>query len=157
MSLACQARFPSVSPHTVVVGAGYAQLSTYIIQRPSFVALNNKAKQTNDAKATLESDESKTAAASLATSLVSSSVQSYALTALLQLANVVSYKGAAVVGTLVLATQSGPKIINDILVKKEPIDVVLSGVAVKVLDTVGLALFLQWYTHRSVVPKIGSN
>lgn len=151
MSLAFNPGFPSVSPFTVVVGAGYAQLSSYIVQRPFFAALAKRAQQDEDFKKTVVSPEAETVTVSIATNLLSSSVQSYALTALLHLANVVSYKGAAILGTLVLATQSGPKFVSDLILQREPVDVVLSSIAVKLLDTVGLALFLQWYTKRDSI------
>lgn len=159
MSLAFNAGFPSVSPLAVVVGAGYSQLNSYFIQRPLFAAFAQKAESSESARDTLHSTEAQTLAVSLATNLAASSVQSYALTALLHLANVVNYKGAAVVGTLVLATQSGPKFVADIINQREPIDVILTSAAVKFLDTVGLSLFLHWYTRQGGVslPKVNLN
>lgn len=148
MSLAISPSFPAVDGISLIVGTAYSELSAFIIQRPVFGAVWKKAQWAHHPKEVVESKEAQTAAASLLTSASSSLLQSYGVNALLHLANVTSYKGAAIIGTLILAAQSAPQIVQGIFVSKQPIDVIASSLAVKLLDTVGLSLALQAYNQH---------
>lgn len=148
MSLAVNPAFPSISFVPIIIGTAYSEISSFLIQRPVFGAVWSKAQSATHPKEFIEAKESQTAAASLTTSSVASVFQSYGVNALLHLTNVVSYKGAAIVGGLLFAAQSGPQIVYSIFVAKAPIDVIVSTIAVKLLNTVGLSLALQGYNQN---------
>lgn len=148
MSLAVNPAFPPISFVPIIVGGAFSEISSFIVQRPVFGAVWQKAQTATHPKEVLEAKESQTAVASFTTSAIASVIQSYGVSALLHLTNVVSYKGAAVVGGLLFAAQSGPQIVYNIFVAKAPVDVILSTVVVKLLNTVGLSLALQGYNQN---------
>lgn len=148
MSLALSPAFPVVDALSIIVGTAYSNATSFIIQRPVFGALWSKSQTALHPREVLESKEAQAAAGSALTSFASAALQSYGVGALLRLTNVTNYKGAAILGTLLFAAQSAPQVVVNFFVAKQPVDVVLSTIAVRLLDTVGLALALQAY-HAS--------
>lgn len=147
MSLLLKEDFPKVSPLAVAIGAAYSHVSSFIIQRPVFGALYQKAKSVEtdeQAKSVAQSEEAKSALASYGTSAVASAVQSYGVAALLKLTGTTTYKAASILGTLLFAVVTGPQLVTGFFVDSKPVDVLAAQSFVSLLDTVGLSLVLTW-------------
>lgn len=150
--------YPSVCPWTIAVGAAYTHGTQFIVSLPVVGAFYHKARAASTPAEVLKSHEAASAAIAGSTSLISSVLQSYSVAALLKLANTTSYNGAAIVGSLLFAVTSGPQLVSGILIEGKKNEVILSQALVSLLDTVGLALALQWYTSDALaVPTVATN
>lgn len=161
LTFAISPAFPSVCPLSIIVGTAFSEATSFVVQRPVLGAVFQKAHRSTSNKEILESKETQNAFASLVTSVSASALQSYAVSALLKLTNVTSYKGAAIIGSLILAVQNGPALVEHLFVAKLPFDVVLASLALKAVDTVGLALAIQAYRQSGSsapeIPKVTTN
>lgn len=147
MSLLFSESFPNVCPVTVAIGAVYSQASSFVLSRPVFGALYQKSKYARSNKAVAKSEENQLAAGALASSALSSVVQSYGVAAILRLVGANTYKAAAIAGTLLLAISNGPQLVTSAFVDKTETDVLIARLVVSVLDTVGLSLVSLWATN----------
>ncbi|PRT54678.1 hypothetical protein B9G98_02298 [Wickerhamiella sorbophila] len=146
MSLAINESFPAISPAAVAVGALYSHATSFILNRPVLGAAFQKARASSSLGQAVRSDETASAAIALTSSSLVSLSQSYAVSALLKLANVTTYKAATIVGTLLFAVNSGPALVNGLFVNKQNLDAIAAHAAVSLLDTVGLSLVLTWWS-----------
>lgn len=149
MALLVSSSLPTICPWTLAVGAGYTHATHFIVGRPALGALYHKARAATTPADVLKSEEAATAAVRGSSSVLVSLLQTYGTASLLKLAGSTNYKGASIIGTLLFAATAAPQLVSSILLQKKTLDVVLSEVAVQLLDTVGLALMIQWYRNRA--------
>lgn len=60
-----------------------------------------------------------------------------------------SYKGAAYLGSLIFLATAAPGYISQFFVEKRPVDTVGVSIAAKLVETVGLSVFLTWWGTRT--------
>jgi len=77
-------------------------------------------------------------------------VQTYAVAALIQLTETVSYKGAASLGALVFAAQTLPSLVTSLFYEKRPSAYVGVRAASGLLQTVGLAVISPLNVARTM-------
>lgn len=82
-------------------------------------------------------------------SITGSAVQSYAVGALLNLTGTVTYKGASYLGGLIFLISQTPTVVNNILLEKRPVDLVIAKIVASLLETIGLSLTLTWWGTRT--------
>lgn len=146
MSLAINEAFPSINPAAVAVGALYSHATSFILNRPVLGAAFQRARASSSLGQAVKTDEATSAAVAVTSSAVVSVEQSYAVSALLKLTNATTYKAASIVGTLLFAVTSGPALANALFIRKEKVEAIAANTAVALLDTVGLALVLTWWS-----------
>ena len=141
--------WPPVKPSALAVGTVYTHATSFITNLPVFCSFFEKAKHAGNAETALESKEAKGAGIVYGSSFVGSLAQTYGVSALLNLTGTLTYKGASYLGGLVFLVSTAPTVINNIIVEKKPIDVVLAGIVATLLQTVGLSLTLTWWGTRT--------
>ncbi|KAK6499282.1 hypothetical protein TWF506_003909 [Arthrobotrys conoides] len=147
---------PPVKPSAIALGTAFTQLGHTAVLAPLFGDRYERARKANASQNFLHSKEAKQGAVLFGTTLLGSGVQSYAMAALLTTTGTLSYKGAAYLGTLVFFTTSLGATIGGLIGFGEPgakaIDVaeVVAGTASSLLDTVGLAVILNWWGVRTI-------
>merc|ERR1712166_189434 len=95
------------------------------------------------------SKEAASAAAAYGTSLVGSAIQSYGVGALINATGTLTYKGAAYLGSLIFFASAAPSIVSQVVTEKRPLDTIAIGAVARVLETVGLSLFLTYWGTRT--------
>ncbi|KAG6311716.1 hypothetical protein E4U22_002471, partial [Claviceps purpurea] len=108
-----------------------------------------RAKQANTKEEFIKSKEASGAAIAWGTSFVGSALQSYGVGALINATGTLSYKGAAYLGGLIFAATAAPGFISQIFTERRPIDTVGVGIAAKLIETIGLSVFLTWWGTRT--------
>ncbi|EXF84835.1 hypothetical protein CFIO01_02371 [Colletotrichum fioriniae PJ7] len=116
---------------------------------PIFGQTYQRAKAANTKEEFARSKEAQGAAVAWGTSLVGSALQSYGVGALINATGTLSYKGAAYLGSLIFFATSAPGYISQVFVEKRPVDTVGVSVLAKVIETVGLSVFLTWWGTRT--------
>ncbi|XDG04254.1 hypothetical protein ABKA04_003869 [Annulohypoxylon sp. FPYF3050] len=140
---------PSVRPSAIALGTVFNHGIELAILTPIFGQTYQRAKQANTKEEFLRSKEASSAAVAWGTSLVGSALQSYGIGALINATGTLSYRGAAYLGALIFAATSAPTYLGQLLTEKRPLDTVAVGATSKVLETVGLSLFLTWWGTRT--------
>ncbi|KAF5101708.1 hypothetical protein D0Z00_000782 [Geotrichum galactomycetum] len=116
---------------------------------PIFGALFQKAKSADSPKELLKSQEAASALTVYGSSITGSAIQSYAVGALLNLTGTVTYKGASYLGGLIFLISQTPQIVNNVLLEKRPVDLVIAKIVASLLETIGLSLTLTWWGTRT--------
>jgi len=147
---------PPVKPSAIAIGTAFTQLGHTAVLAPLFGDRYERAKKTNASQNFLHSKEAKQGAVLFGTTLLGSGVQSYAMAALITTTGTLSYKGAAYLGTLVFFSTSLGATIGGIIGFGEPAarpadaTEVIAGTVSSLLDTVGLAVVLNWWGVRTI-------
>ncbi|KAI2605770.1 DUF1761-domain-containing protein [Hypoxylon fragiforme] len=140
---------PSVKPSAIALGTVFNHGIELAVLGPVFGQTYQRAKQSNTKEEFIQSKEASSAAVAWGTSLVGSALQSYGVGALINATGTLSYRGAAYLGALIFAATSAPTYLTQLLSEKRPVDTVAVGATTKILETVGLSLFLTWWGTRT--------
>ncbi|KAI1462521.1 DUF1761-domain-containing protein [Annulohypoxylon moriforme] len=140
---------PPVRPSAIALGTVFNHGIELAVLTPLFGQTYQRAKQANTKEEFLRSKEASSAAVAWGTSLVGSALQSYGVGALINATGTLSYRGAAYLGALIFAATSAPTYLAQLLTEKRPVDTVAVGATSKILETVGLSLFLTWWGTRT--------
>lgn len=139
---------PPVKPSAIALGTVFSHVSQLAVMAPLFGETYHKAKQADSKEEFLRSREAATTASLYGTSIVGSGIQTYAVAAILNHTNVLSYKGAAYLGGLIFAATTVPSMVGHIFTERRPLEQVAVKAATNLVDTVGLAVFLTWWGTR---------
>jgi len=148
--------FPPVKPSAIAIGTAFTQLGHTAVLAPLFGDRYERAKKTNSTQNFLHSKEAKQGAILFGTTLVGSGLQTYAMAAILTATGTLSYKGAAYLGSLIFfATSLGGTIggligFGDPASKPADVTEVVAGTVSSLLDTVGLAVILNWWGTSTI-------
>ncbi|KAK6359536.1 hypothetical protein TWF696_000690 [Orbilia brochopaga] len=148
--------FPPVKPSAIALGTAFTQLGHTAVLAPLFGDRYERARKANSSQNFLHSKEAKQGAVLFGTTLVGSGLQTYAMAALLTTTGTLSYKGAAYLGTLIFFTTSLGSTIGGLVGFGEPttkpadVTEIIAGAASSLLDTVGLAVILNWWGVRTI-------
>ncbi|KAI8233412.1 UPF0591 membrane protein [Colletotrichum sp. SAR 10_99] len=146
---------PPVKPSAIALGTIFnhttelAELVLATVLTPLFGQTYQRAKAANSKEEFLRSKEASSAAVAWGTSLVGSALQSYGVGALINATGTLSYKGAAYLGSLIFFATSAPGYISQVFAEKRPLDTVGVSALAKVIETVGLSVFLTWWGTRT--------
>jgi len=143
--------FPSVRPSALVAGTAFNNLSALAVLAPLFGDTYRRARAADSREEFLRSREAAGTAVGLSTALAGAAAQAYGVAALLNATGVATARGAATLGSLVFLASAAPGIISQVVLDKRPIDTVAVGALTRIFETVGLALFLNWFgtsTHN---------
>lgn len=133
----------------IAIGTLFTHTSSLLPSLPVFGAAFQNARKADTAEDALKSKETASAAIVYTSSLTGSALQTYAVSALINITGTITYKGASYLGGLLFLISSVPSVINNVLLEQRPVDVVLAKVAASLLETVGLALTLTWWGTRT--------
>jgi len=140
---------PSVKPSAIALGTIFNHAAELAVLAPLFGQTYQQAKAANTKEEFLRSKEASSAAAAWGSSLVGSALQSYGVGALINATGTLSYKGAAYLGGLVFMATAAPGYIAQVFTEKRPLELVGANVAAKLVETIGLAVFLTWWGTRT--------
>ncbi|KAF3808811.1 UPF0591 membrane protein C15E1.02c [Colletotrichum gloeosporioides] len=146
---------PPVKPSAIALGTIFnhtTELAEFVfptVLTPLFGQTYQRAKAANSKEEFLRSKEASSAAVAWGTSLVGSALQSYGVGALINATGTLSYKGAAYLGSLIFFATSAPGYISQVFAEKRPLDTVGVSALAKVIETVGLSVFLTWWGTRT--------
>ena len=101
---------PSVKPSAIALGTVFNHTASLVILAPLFGDTYQRAKAADSKEEFFRSKEAAGAAAAYGTSIVGSAIQSYGVAALLNSSAVLSYKGAAYLGSLIFFASSAPSV-----------------------------------------------
>ena len=136
---------------------------------PLFGQTYKRAKASNSKEEFLKSKEASNTAVAWGSALVGSALQSYGVGALINATGTLSYKGSAYLGALIFAATSAPGVcptvlcsslcqsvtnftmqfINSLIVEKQTLETIGVGALAKLVETVGLSVFLTWWGTRT--------
>ncbi|KAG8622865.1 hypothetical protein KVT40_009376 [Elsinoe batatas] len=140
---------PPVKPSAIALGTIYNHAVSLAVLTPLFGETYRQAQAANSKEEFFKSKEAASAGIAWGSSLVGSAVQSYGVGALINATGTLTYKGAAYLGTLIFFVSSGPSFIAALTTEKRPLDQVAVGVVARVLETVGLSVFLTYWGTRT--------
>jgi hypothetical protein len=140
---------PPVKPSAIALGTIFNHTAELAVLTPLFGQTYQRAKAANTKEEFIHSKEASSAAVAWGTSLVGSALQSYGVGALINATGTLSYKGAAYLGGLIFMATAAPGYITQVFTEKRPLDIVGTNVAAKLVETVGLAVFLTWWGTRT--------
>jgi len=140
---------PPVKPSAIALGLAFNHATELAILTPLFGKTYQRAKESNTKEEFLRSKEATSAAVAWGTSFLGSGLQAYGVGALINATGTLSYKGAAYLGALIFMASNAPTFFNEILIEKRPFETVGVSVLAKVLETVGLSVFLTWWGTRT--------
>lgn len=140
---------PSVKPSAIALGTGFNHGLELAVLAPVFGATYKRAKAADSKEEFMRSREASSAAVAYGTSLAGSALQAYGVGALINATGTLSYKGAAYLGALIFMATSAPAFMTQAFVEKRPYDVVGVSVVAKMMETVGLGVFLTWWGTRA--------
>ncbi|KAI0164255.1 NLI interacting factor-like phosphatase-domain-containing protein [Hypoxylon sp. FL1284] len=140
---------PPVKPSAIALGTVFNHGIELAVMGPLFGQTYQRAKAASTKEEFMRSKEASSAAVAWGTSLVGSALQSYGVGALINATGTLSYRGAAYLGALIFAATSAPTYLAQLLTEKRPVDTVAVGATSKVLETVGLSMFLTWWGTRT--------
>ena len=103
---------PPVKPSAIALGTLFNHAANMAVLTPLFGETYHKAQNASSKEEFIKSKEAASAAALYGSTLVGSGLQTYAVAAVLNHCNVLSYKGAAYIGGLVFAATSVPQVWN---------------------------------------------
>jgi len=139
---------PPVKPSAIALGIVFNQASTLAVLAPLFGDTYHRYKAADSKEEFAKSRETATAAASWGSTIVGSAIQTYGVAALINATGTVSYKGAAYLGSLIFFASTAPSLISQIVTEQRPLDQVAVGVVARLLETVGLSVFLTYWGTR---------
>ncbi|KAI9900876.1 hypothetical protein N3K66_005138 [Trichothecium roseum] len=140
---------PPVKPSAIALGTFFNHGVEIAVLSPVFGQTYQRAKASNTKEEFIKSKETTTAAVAWGTSFVGSALQSYGVGALINATGTLSYKGAAYLGSLIFAATAAPGFIAQLFNERRPFDVVGVNIAAKLVETVGLSVFLTWWGTRT--------
>ncbi|BFZ57386.1 hypothetical protein PYCC9005_004438 [Savitreella phatthalungensis] len=140
--------FPAIRPAALLVGTIYEHVTSALVYGPLFGQTWEKVMNSDKNSEFWKTKEAQSAASIYGASLISSGVQTYAISALLQLTGTVSYKGAAYLGLIVFGATSVPGIISSTFSEKRPLEYTAIKSVTALLQTVGLGVVLTAFGHR---------
>ncbi|EGE85164.1 hypothetical protein RJ035_004582 [Blastomyces gilchristii] len=140
---------PTVKPSAIALGTIFNHVASLGVLTPVFGDTYHRAQAANSKEEFFKSKEAASAAAAWSSSLIGSAVQSYGVGALINATGTLSYKGAAYLGSLIFFASAAPSFISQVVTERRPMDTVAVGVLTRVLETVGLSLFLTWWGTRT--------
>jgi hypothetical protein len=140
---------PPVKPSAIALGTFFNHGVELAVLSPLFGQTYQRAKAANTKEEFVRSKEASSAAVAWGTTLVGSALQAYGVGALINATATLSYKGAAYLGSLIFAATAAPGILAQVFTEKRPLDTVGVGAAAKILETVGLSVFLTWWGTRT--------
>ncbi|KAF2013735.1 DUF1761-domain-containing protein [Aaosphaeria arxii CBS 175.79] len=140
---------PPVKPSAIALGTAFNHAVSLAVLGPVFGDAYRRAQQANTKEEYFHSKEAATAAASWGSSVVGSAIQSYGVGALINATGTLTYKGAAYLGSLIFFASAAPSIVSQVLTEKRPLDTIAIGAVARVLETVGLSLFLTYWGTRT--------
>ncbi|VVT50625.1 uncharacterized protein SAPINGB_P002826 [Magnusiomyces paraingens] len=141
--------WPPVKPSAIAIGTVFTHVSSFVTSAPIFGAFFERAKKAETPEEALKSQEAASAAAIYGSSLFGSALQTYGVSALINLTGTVTYQGASYLGGLLFIISSVPAVINATVIEKRPIELVLAKVISTLLETIGLSLTLTWWGTRT--------
>ncbi|PUU79784.1 hypothetical protein B9Z19DRAFT_1192400 [Tuber borchii] len=136
---------PPVKPSAIALGTIFTHTANLAVMSPLFGETYRKAMKADSKSEFATSKEAMMSATLVGSSLVGSSVQTYAVAALLSRSAALSYKGAAYVGALVFAATSVPTVVSQLIQDRRPAEYIAVRVTAGLVETVGLAMFLTWW------------
>ncbi|KAL7274641.1 hypothetical protein RUND412_002446 [Rhizina undulata] len=139
---------PPVKPSAIALGTIFTQTANLAVMAPLFGETYHKARNANTKEEFLKSKEAATTATAYCSSLVGSGLQTYAVAAILNQSGILSYKGAAYLGSLLFAVSSVPSMITQLFVERRPAEYIAVTSAASLIETVGLSVFLTWWGTR---------
>ncbi|KAK0731895.1 hypothetical protein B0H67DRAFT_640230 [Lasiosphaeris hirsuta] len=131
---------PAVKPSAIALGTIFNHATELAIMTPLFGQTKEEF---------IRSKEATSAAVAWGTSFLGSAMQSYGVGALINATGTLSYKGAAYLGALMFAVSNAPTFFNEILIEKRPLETVGVSLVAKLLETVGLSVFMTWWGTRT--------
>jgi Protein of unknown function (DUF1761) len=164
---------PSVKPSAIALGTIFSHTTELAVMTPLFGQTYQRAKSSSSKEEFARSKEATSAAVAWSSSLVGSALQSYGIGALINATGTLSYKGAAYLGGLVFAatnapgvcvdslspqwpfianmslTSPPPQVLSQLFIEKQSLEQVGVNVLAKLLETVGLSVFLTWWGTRT--------
>jgi len=140
---------PAVKPSAIALGTIFTHTASLGILAPVFGDAYHRAQAASSKEETLKSKETASAAIAWSTSLVGSALQTYGVGALINATGTLSYKGSAYLGSLIFFASSAPSFIAQIFTEKRALDTIAVGALSRIVETVGLSLFLTWWGTRT--------
>ncbi|KAF4551870.1 Hypothetical protein D9617_12g037600 [Elsinoe fawcettii] len=140
---------PPVKPSAIALGTIYTHAVSLAVLTPLFGETYRQAQAANSKEEFFKSKEAASAGIAWGSSLVGSAIQTYGVGALINATGTLTYKGAAYLGSLVFFASSAPSFIAAIATEKRPLDQVAVGAVARVLETVGLSVFLTYWGTRT--------
>ncbi|KAI0472626.1 DUF1761-domain-containing protein [Xylariaceae sp. FL0804] len=140
---------PPVKPSAIALGTIFNHGIELAVMTPLLGQTYQRAKVADTKEEFIHSKEATSAAVAWGTSLVGSALQSYGVGALINATGTLSYKGAAYLGALIYMATSAPTYLNQLLAEKRPIETVAVSATAKLVETLGLPMFLTWWGTRT--------
>ncbi|KAF2142362.1 uncharacterized protein K452DRAFT_350763 [Aplosporella prunicola CBS 121167] len=140
---------PPVKPSAVALGTVYNHVVSLGVLAPVFGESYRQAQAANSKEEFFKSKEAATAAASWGSSLAGSALQAYGVGALINATGTLSYKGAAYLGSLIFFASAAPSVVSQLVTEKRPLDTIAVGTVARLLETVGLSVFLTYWGTRT--------
>ncbi|KAH7148477.1 hypothetical protein EDB81DRAFT_463960 [Dactylonectria macrodidyma] len=140
---------PPVKPSAIALGTAFNHGVELVVLSPLLGATYQRAKLANTKEEFIRSKEASGAALAWSSSVVGSALQSYGVGALINATGTLSYKGAAYLGSLIFFATAAPGYINQLVVEKRPLDTIGVSLAAKLIETLGLSVFLTWWGTRT--------
>jgi len=140
---------PPVKPSAIALGTVFNHVVSLAVLAPVFGDTYHRAKAADTTEEFFKSKEAATAAATWGSSLAGSALQSYGVGALINATGTLTYKGAAYLGGIILLAGSAPTLLSQVVTEKRPLDVVAVTVLARVMETIGLSLFLTYWGTRT--------
>jgi hypothetical protein len=158
---------PPVKPSAIALGTAFNHGVELAVLAPIFGQTYQRAKAANTKEEFIRSKEASGAALAWGSSLTGSALQAYGVGALINATGTLTYKGAAYLGALIFFATSAPGVcsppslyhhraltnisqyISQIFVEKRPLDTVGVSLATKLVETLGLSVFLTWWGTRT--------
>lgn len=140
--------FPSIRPSALAVGTLFEHLTSALVYGPLFGQTWQKAMNSDKNSEFWKTKEAQSAVAAYGGSVLSSGVQTYCISALMQLTGTVSYKGSMYLGALIFGASSVPGIVASIGTERRPVEYTAIKAVVGAIQSVGLAVVLTAFGHR---------
>jgi len=140
---------PPVKPSAIALGTVFNHVVSLAVLAPVFGETYHRAKAAETKEEFFKSKEAATAAATWGSSLLGSGLQAYGVGALINATGTLTYKGAAYLGGIIFLAGSAPTIIGHVVTEKRPLDLVAVTVLSRVMETIGLSLFLTYWGTRT--------
>ncbi|KAI0424867.1 hypothetical protein F5Y09DRAFT_124464 [Xylaria sp. FL1042] len=140
---------PPVKPSAIALGTIFNHGVELAVLSPLLGQTYQRAKVANTKEEFIRSREATGAAVAWGTSLVGAALQAYGVGALINATGTLSYKGAAYLGSLIFLATSAPTYMNQLFTEKRAVDSVAVSALAKIVETLGLSVFLTWWGTRT--------
>ncbi|KAI0141216.1 hypothetical protein GGR57DRAFT_487576 [Xylariaceae sp. FL1272] len=140
---------PPVRPSAIALGTVFNHGVELAVLSPLLGETYRRAKAADTKEEFLHSKEASGAAVAWGTSLVGSALQAYGVGALINATGTLTYKGAAYLGTLIYLATAAPTYLNQLFAEKRSVDTVAVSATAKLVETLGLSVFLTWWGTRT--------